>query len=101
MEGKIQVRKSTHFIRAKNFAFIEGLNGVERQPSRTALKLTVNGKKRLFFTINRQKMQIKINCQMFQAGADLSISTDFHGVLAPEESLNWRNHFSCSQKHFL
>ena len=35
MEGKIQVRKSTHFIRAKNFAFIESLNGTERQPSKT------------------------------------------------------------------
>lgn len=35
MEGKIQVRKSTHFIRAKNFAFIESLNGIEGQPSRT------------------------------------------------------------------
>ena len=78
MEGKIQVRKSTHFIRAKSFA-LEGLNGVERQPSRTALKLTVNRKKRLFFTINSQKMQIKINCQMFQGISDLSISTDFMG----------------------
>ena len=75
-----------------------GLNA-SRQ-GRTALKLTANLKKKVIFYRHQSKMQIKINCQMFQGISDLSSSTDFHGILAPEESLKWRNHFSCSQKHF-
>ena len=84
-----------------DFAFIESLNGIERQPSRThGLKINRQPLKKVIFYHQPSKMQIKINCQMFQGISDLSISTDFHGILAPEESLNWRNHFSCSQKHF-
>ena len=63
---------------SNNLASLEGLNGVNRPPS-----------KKVIFTVNRQKFQVISN---------LTISPDLNGHLAPEESLNWKEQFPCSQK---
>ena len=44
-------------------------------------------------------MQSSINHQ--NVSRYFTISTDLHGLLAPEESLHLKNHGPCCQKHFL
>ena len=73
-------------------ASLEGLNRVNRQPS-----------KKVTFYRQPSKMQIDINCPKISKHFSLaffSISADHHGLLAPEESSSkMENHFPCSQKH--
>ena len=71
---------------------MDGLNGVNRQPS-----------KKVTFYRQPSKMQIDINCPKILRHFSLaffSISADHHGLLAPEESSSkMENHFPCAQKH--
>ena len=67
--------------------------------SQTVLNLTVNLQKRLIFTVSLQKCQLILTVKKFQGILNLTISADPHGILAPEESLNCKNQFPCSQKH--
>ena len=60
----------------------------------TAQNSTVNRQKSLFFTVNRQKCRLILMVEKSQFISNLPISADLHGLLAPEESLNWKN---CSQ----
>ena len=53
-----------------------------------AQNLTVSRRKRLFFTVNRQKCRLIITVNKFPDISNLTISADLHGPLAPEESLN-------------
>ena len=39
--------------------------------------------------------------ETLQGISNLTISADLHGRLALEESFNWKNQFTCFQKHFL
>ena len=71
-------------------ASMEGLNRVNRQPS-----------KKVTFYRQPSKMQIDINCPKISSHFSLaffSISADHHGLLAPEESsstLTLENQFPC------
>ena len=78
----------------------EGLNGVNRQPS-NGLIFNRRPSKRLFFTVNRQKCTVILTVKAFQGIANLTISADIHGLLAPEESFGLKNHQPCCQKHSL
>ena len=60
----------------------------------TAQNSTVNRQKSLFFTVNRQKCRLILMVEKSQFISNLPISADLHGLLAPEECLNWKN---CSQ----
>ena len=46
-----------------------------------------------------QKCQLILTVRKFRGISNLTISTDPQGILAPEESLNWKNQSPCSQKH--
>ena len=63
----------------------------------TAYKLTVNRQKK-FFTVNRQECRLKLTVRKFQDISNLTISADLHGIVAPKESVKWKNQFPCSQK---
>ena len=68
----------------------------------TALILSLNFQKRLFFYLQRSKMQPKYQLsKRVRFSSNLALSADLHGLLAPEESLNLKNHGQCSQKHSL
>ena len=60
----------------------------------TAQNSIVNRQKSLFFTVNRQKCRLILMVEKSQFISNLPISADLHGLLAPEESLNWKN---CSE----
>ena len=47
----------------------------------------------IFFTANPQKCWLILTLKKIQGTSNLTISPDFHGILAPEqyESLNWKN----------
>ena len=62
------------------------------------LKFNRQPSKKVIFYRQPTKMQCNMKCQNV---SDLAISDDLHGLLAPEESLNWKNQFPCSQKHSL
>ena len=68
----------------------EGLNGVNRQPS-----------KKDIFTVKRLKCAVILTAKAFKGISNLTISADFHGLLAPEKSLNWINLGPCCQKQSL
>ena len=72
---------------SNNLDSLEGLNGVNRQPS-----------KKVIFNVHCQ-MQNKINRQKFQVISNLTISPDLNGILAAEESLSWKDQFPCSQRN--
>ena len=76
----------------------EARNGVNRQPS-NGLKFNRRPTKKVIFTVNRQKCRLIITINKFPDISNLTISADLHGPLAPEEFLNWKSQFSCSQKH--
>ena len=57
--------------------------------------LTVSRLERLFFTVNPQKCTVILTIKTFQGIANLT--TDLHGLLAPEESLHLKNHWQCCQ----
>ena len=65
-----------------------------------AWKLTVNRQKRLILYRQLSKMQVKMKRQKSSKYLILTTSPDKHGIPAPEEFLNWKNQFPCSQKHF-
>ena len=44
-------------------------------------------------------MKININRPKISGISNLTISDDLHGILAPEESRNWKNEFTYSWKH--
>ena len=60
---------------------------IKRQPS-----------KKVFFTVNCQKERLMLTARKFQGILNLTISADIHRLLVPEESLNWKKQFPCSQK---
>ena len=72
----------------------------------TAENLSVTVKKNYFlFTVNRQKCRLILTVKKFQAYglpfqviANLTISADLQGILAPEETLKGKNQFPCSEK---
>ena len=45
----------------------------------------------------RQKCRLILIVKKFQVISNLTISADLHGLLTPEESLNWKNQFPCFQ----
>ena len=47
--------------------------------------------KKVIFHLQPTKMQIDINRQKFPNISNLTNSADLHRLLAPEESLNWKN----------
>ena len=59
--------------------------------------LTVSRRERLFVSVNLQKCTVILTVKTFQSIANLPISTDLHGLLAPEESLHLKNHWQCCQ----
>ena len=59
--------------------------------------LTVSRRERLFFTVNLQNRTLILTVKTFQGIANLTISADLHGFLAPEESLHLKNHWPCCQ----
>ena len=63
---------------------------INRQmPKNTA---TINRSKKVFFLLSTVKMHIKINSKKFQGISNFAISSaDLQGILAPEESINWKN----------
>ena len=45
-------------------------------------------------------MHIKINGKKFQGISNFAISSaDLQGILAPEESINWKYYFQCSHNY--
>ena len=56
--------------------------------------LTVGSRKRLFFTVNRQKRRLILIVKKFQGIStisNLTIAADLHGLLTPKEYLrNWK-----------
>ena len=49
--------------------------------------------------INRQKCRLILTIIKFSDISNFIISADLHGLRAPEESLNWKTQYTCSQKH--
>ena len=43
----------------------------------------------------RQKCRLILIVKKFQVISNLTISAALHGLLTPEESLNWKNQFPC------
>ena len=78
----------------------EGLNGVNRQPS-NGLKFNRQPSKKDIFTVKRLKCVLILTAKAFKGISNLTISADFHGLLAPEKSLNWINLGPCCQKQSL
>ena len=68
--------------------------GLTRQPSNSLKNLTVNRQKIKVIFYRQPSKSFKV----FQL---LTTSTDLNGLLAPEESFNWKNQGPCSQKHSL
>ena len=68
-----------------------------------SMGLTVRRRKRLLSSTvkNAKNINRQITVKKFQGIPNLTISADLYGHLAPEESLNWKNQFPCSQKHSL
>ena len=83
----------------------ESLNGVNRQSSKGRKFKRHRQKNYFLFTVNRQKCRLILTVKKFQAYgllfqviANLTISADLQGILAPEETLKWKNQFPCSEK---
>ena len=64
------------------------------------MRFTVSRQKAQKLTVNRQKCRLRLNVKKLQSISNLTTSADKHGIPAPEEFLNWKNQFSCSQKLF-
>ena len=45
----------------------------------------------------RQKRRLILIVKNFQVISNLNTSADLHGLMTPEESLNWKNQFPCFQ----
>ena len=79
----------------RGFGLQMGLNGVYCQPS-NGLKFNRQiyiRSKKVIFTVNRQKGKLILTVKKFLGTSNLSISANLHGLHAPEESPNWKNHF--------
>ena len=59
--------------------------------------LTVSCQKGNFFTVIRQKYRLILTVKKLPGISNLTFSADLHGILASEESFNWKNQFPCSQ----
>ena len=59
--------------------------------------LTVSCQKGNFFTVIRQKYRLILTVKKFPGISNLTFSADLHGILASEESFNWKNQFPWSQ----
>jgi len=66
----------------------EGLIRVNHQPL-NGLKSNRLPSKKVIFYRQQSKMQININRQTFRGISNLTISSDLHGLLAPEASFKW------------
>ena len=56
--------------------------------------LNVSHHKRYFLlTVIRQKCRLMLTVKKFQGISNLTLLAHLHGLLAPEEALNWKNHF--------
>ena len=75
----------------RGFGLQKGLNGVYCQPS-NGLKFNRQRSKKVIFTVNRKKSRLILTVKKFQGTSNLSISANLHGLHAPEESPNWKNH---------
>ena len=52
---------------------------------------TINRQKRLFFYLQLSKCILRLTVKKFQCISNFAISSaDLHGILAPEESINWK-----------
>ena len=61
---------------------------------------TINRQKRLFFYLQLSKWILRLTVKRFQCISNFAISSaDLHGILAPKESINWKNRFPCSQNY--
>ena len=83
----------------------ESLNGVNCQPSNVRKFKRHRQKNYFLFTVNRQKCRLILTVKkfqdyglLFQVIANLTISADLQGILAPEETLKGKNQFPCSEK---
>ena len=80
-------------------AYFEGLNGVNRQKS-NGQKFNRELSKKLTFYHQPSKKQINTNRQNVSRTSNLTFQLILAGLLAPEESLNWKNKLNpCYQKH--
>ena len=69
--------------------YLEGLNGFYHQQS-----------KKVTFYLQLSKCILRLTVKKFQCISNFAISSfDLHGILAPEESINWKNRFPCSENH--
>ena len=61
---------------------------------------TFNRQKRLFFCLQLSKYILRLTVKKFQCISNFAISSaDLHEILAPEESINWKTRFPCSQNY--
>ena len=82
-----------------DMAYFEGLNGVNRQKS-NGQKFNREPSKKLTFYHQPSKKQINTNRQNVSRTSNLTFQLILARLLAPEESLNWKNKLNpCSQKH--
>ena len=77
-----------------------GSQWVNRQPT-NGLKFNRQPSKKDIFTVKRLKCVVILTAKAFKGISNLTISADFHGLLAPEKYLNWINLGPCSQKQSL
>ena len=59
--------------------------------------LTVSCQKGNFFTVIRKKYRLILTVKKFPGISNITFSADLQGILASEESFNWKNQFPCSQ----
>ena len=72
--------------------YLEGLNGVYHQPLDGLKIQQPSTVKKSYFLLSTVKMHKKINSKKIQGISYFAISSaDLHGILAPEESINWKN----------
>ena len=103
--ASLRIAFFTAFLWHKNiFSHIdllqEDLNGDNRQPS-NGLKFNRQPSKKDIFTVKRLKCVVILTAKAFKGISNLTISADFHELLAPEKSLNWINLGPYCQKQSL
>ena len=80
-----------------------GLAFSRQTPENVTVQDHQSSKNVIFFTIKLQNCRLLLTFKMLQGKKfnSHSFSNDLHDLQAPEESLNWKNQFPCSQKHSL
>ena len=88
-----RVKSCESVVRWATFTpYLEGLNGVYHQPSDGLKIQQPSTVKKSYFLLSTVKMHIKINSKKIQGISNFAISSaDLQGILAPEESINWKN----------